>query len=146
MASAQAVKVDMLKQIAIHSSQALSKVTPQLSNINSNSNSSALDELLGATLSCTMLHAVGVDIMSEMENNEAAKKHAQLQLAVAAQSKGANSNLGAYPFMHGGCQHAQLYDCLHEPMLARSSGQYVQPCRHYVAAPAPAMDHKSTQH
>jgi hypothetical protein len=54
MASAQAVKIGMLKEIAIQSSQALIKVTAQLSNINSNS--STLTELLGATLSCTLLH------------------------------------------------------------------------------------------
>jgi hypothetical protein len=87
MASAQHAKVDRLEKIATQSSNNLTNVMTQLSNISTNSNSSA--ELSKAALSCVMLHMEGVHMISDLGINEAVRQHAQLQLSVAAQSTGA---------------------------------------------------------
>jgi hypothetical protein len=57
-------------------------------------------EIVAATVSCTMLHVDGA--ISSLGDNEAAKQHAHVQLAVAAQSAGGSCSpgSGAYAFMH----------------------------------------------
>jgi hypothetical protein len=130
MASFRAATVEELKSDANRTSTALVKVTTQLLNISSNSDSSAVAELLVATVRCNMMHKHGTAMIADLGDDKAAKQQAQLQLAVAAQSTGASCGLGEHAFMGSLCQHARLTYCLHEMMLPHGSTRQFQKFHH----------------